>query len=492
MEESEKSAYKQILKATGVFGGVQVFSIVINLLKSKIIALFLGPEGVGIYSLFQNPVQLISQISGLGINTSAIRDVAQSVDNEAEQAKTVKTVRTWSRMTGAIGALFLLFAAPQISCWTFGNENYAMDFRFLSIAVLLIALGNENDVILKGRRKIVYIAKAGVYSSLCGLSVSVPLYYFFGKDGVAATIILTFFAVYFFNRYFASKEAIVSVALGAKEVFRRGKGMASLGSMMMLATVVQTTISYITNLFIRNYGDLADVGLYQAGMMITALSIDMVYNAMAGDFYPRLSAICHDREKANVFINQQAEIATLICTPILLCLIAFIPMLIRLFLSAEFLVIGSFIHWIILAVAFRAMSYTVYYMILAKGNTKACFMFALVINGTLLLFNPLGYYWLGLKGLGIAYLLMMIIYTWSIVWYVSSKYGIEYRFSFVELQVKSILLSVLVLSVSVLLPKTISYIVNLLIIIPVCFVYFKKLDDRTGLVTAIKNRFYGK
>ncbi len=265
MDEAEKSAYKQILKATGVFGGVQVFSIVINLLKSKIIALFLGPEGVGIYSLFQNLVQLISQISGLGINTSAIRDVAQSVDNEAEQAKTVKTVRAWSRITGAIGALFLLFAAPQISRWTFGNENYAMDFRFLSIAVLFIALGNENDVILKGRRKIVYIAKAGVYSSLCGLIVSVPLYYFFGKDGVAATIILTFFAVYIFNRHFANKDAVALVSLSAKEVYRRGKGMASLGSMMMLATVVQTTISYITNLFIRNYGDLADVGLYQGG-----------------------------------------------------------------------------------------------------------------------------------------------------------------------------------------------------------------------------------
>ncbi|MDE7451127.1 MAG: oligosaccharide flippase family protein, partial [Alistipes sp.] len=172
MEEAEKSTYRQILKATGVFGGVQVFSIVINLLKSKIIAFFLGPEGVGIYSLFQNPVQLISQISGLGINTSAIRDVAQCVDNEEEQAKTVKTVRAWSRITGAIGALFLLFAAPQISCWTFGNGNYALDFRFLSIAVFLIALGNENDVILKGRRKIVYIAKAGVFSSLCGLIVS--------------------------------------------------------------------------------------------------------------------------------------------------------------------------------------------------------------------------------------------------------------------------------------------------------------------------------
>lgn len=88
--DQSKESYKQILKATSVFGGVQIFKIVIDLLKSKIIALFLGPEGVGMFSLFQNPVQLISQLTGLGINTSAIRDVAQSREDEIELGKTVK------------------------------------------------------------------------------------------------------------------------------------------------------------------------------------------------------------------------------------------------------------------------------------------------------------------------------------------------------------------------------------------------------------------
>ena len=123
--------------------------------------------------------------------------------------------------------------------------------------------------------------------------------------------------------------------------------MASLGSMLVLASVVHTAIAYLTNLFIRNYGDLADVGFYQAGMAITTISIDMVYNAMAGDFYPRLSAVCNDRNKSNDLINQQAEVATLVCTPILVCMIAFVPLLIRLFLSSEFLIIESFIHWIL-------------------------------------------------------------------------------------------------------------------------------------------------
>ena len=131
----ERDSYRQILKATSVFGGVQVFSIIINLIKSKVIAVFLGTEGMGIYSLLQNPVNLVSQISGLGLNSSGIRDVAQHADDKIEFSKTVKTVQSWSRVTGLVGTIILFLMAPIISQWTFGNSAYSIDFRFLSLSV---------------------------------------------------------------------------------------------------------------------------------------------------------------------------------------------------------------------------------------------------------------------------------------------------------------------------------------------------------------------
>ena len=164
---SEKDSYKQIFKATSVFGGVQVFSIIINLIKSKVIAVFLGTEGMGIYSLLQNPVNLISQISSLGLNSSGIRDVAQNSEDKVEFSKTVVTVKSWTRVTGLIGALFLFIMAPIISQWTFGNSEYSLDFRFLSLSVFLLAIGYENEIILKGRRRIVSVGKAGVFSATC-------------------------------------------------------------------------------------------------------------------------------------------------------------------------------------------------------------------------------------------------------------------------------------------------------------------------------------
>lgn len=483
---SEKESYKQIFKATSVFGGVQVFTIIANLLKSKIIALFLGPEGIGIFSLLLNPINLISQITGLGINTSAIRNVAQSTDNESELRKTVKTVRYWSRISGLTGVLLLLIFAPLVSVWTFGDESYSMDFRVLSVVIILIALGNENDVILKGKRKIKYIAKAGVLSSFIGLSASIPIYYFLGKQGIVAVIIVTYLSIYLFNKYFANKEKIKDVELTRNEIFNRGKGMATLGSMMMLGTIVQTMTMYFTNMFIRHYGNLNDVGLFQAGMSITAISIDMIYNAMAGDFYPRLSAICNNKEEAEKLINQQAEMALLLSTPIIIGMIIFAPILIRIFLSSEFLLIQSFICLIFVAVTFRPVSYTLYYLFLSKGNTKSCFIFSVIINSILIIFYPLGYTFFRLEGLGIGYLLMMFIYAITIVWYAYKKYGIKYYSSFYKLQLIYLTAVIFIFIIILNLPSFWKYVINIPIFIIISIVCLRKLNEKTDLINSIK------
>ena len=48
----EKEGYKTAFKATALFGGVQVVIILIQILKAKVVALWLGASGLGIMSIF--------------------------------------------------------------------------------------------------------------------------------------------------------------------------------------------------------------------------------------------------------------------------------------------------------------------------------------------------------------------------------------------------------------------------------------------------------
>lgn len=489
---SEKDSYKQIFKATSVFGGVQFFSIIINLLKSKIIAVFLGTEGMGIYSLLQNPVNLISQISSLGLNSSGIRDVAQNSENKIEFSKTVVTVKSWTRITGLIGALFLFFMAPMISQWTFGNNLYSLDFRFLSLSVFLLAIGYENEIILKGRRRIISVGKAGVFSAACSLLISIPLYYFFAIKGIVAVLIITNLLIFIFNHYYARKEEVLAISLSGREIFNRGKTMASLGSMMVLSSVVQTLTMYLVNLFIRIHGNMADVGLFQAGMQITNISLGLVFTAMAGDYYPRLAAICKDRIKANELVNQQAEIAALISTPILLGMITFCPLLIRIFLSADFLPVQSLICWLLLAASLRSSTWTIHYVLLANADTKSFFWLVVMTDGLLLCFYPLGYYLLGLEGLGIGYLAMIVINGVVMYVFIHRKYDILYHKKFVNLLSLSVLSCIISFLLSWILDGLLMYFINVCIFIPTLIYCMMELNSRIDFIAYLKKHIWKK
>ena len=61
----EKASYRSIMKATSLFGGVQVFNILISIIRSKFVAILLGPAGLGIVGLLQSTIGLVTSLTSL-------------------------------------------------------------------------------------------------------------------------------------------------------------------------------------------------------------------------------------------------------------------------------------------------------------------------------------------------------------------------------------------------------------------------------------------
>lgn len=77
LSSDNKSSYKGIFKATSLFGGLQFYQILISVIKSKFVAVLLGPLGIGIQGLLTSATDLIKQITSMGIAQSAVRDVSE-------------------------------------------------------------------------------------------------------------------------------------------------------------------------------------------------------------------------------------------------------------------------------------------------------------------------------------------------------------------------------------------------------------------------------
>ena len=191
--DSERSSYRQIFKATSLFGGVQVFQILIGVIRVKFVAVLLGTTGVGIMGLLNAPLNLIISITGLGIAFSAVRDVseAHASGDRLKVSLVIKTLRRWSWFTGLFGAVVTLSLSPLLSQWTFGNSDYTWAFIWLSVTLLLQAISKGQSAILQGTRRLKDMAKSGVIGSFLGLITSVPLYYYFGIRGIVPAMIIT-------------------------------------------------------------------------------------------------------------------------------------------------------------------------------------------------------------------------------------------------------------------------------------------------------------
>ena len=410
LDKSQSKSYNQILKTTAVFGSVKIFSVLIGLFKAKIIAIFLGPAGMGIFNLINYPVTLFSQFSGLGISTSGIREVAQAQD-ERQLAEIAEVIKYWNRTLGVIGSLILFALAPWVSELSFGNDSYAWAFQILSVVVFLTNLSSEYEVLLRGRRETKLVAKAGFYSSLAGFITSIPFYYAFGTAGIVVVILITAITFAGANYLYARKLNIQLTGLPYCEIFKRGKNLILIGFFIVLGDLIFVSVITAVNTYIRSKGGVEDVGYFQACMQITQSSINIVLMSMAADYYPRLSGLQGKSKETSIVASQQAEIATLLCTPVVCSLIVFAPLVIKILLTSDFIVVKEAICWFIVGSIFRLPSWAMNFVVLANGKTKL--YVALILTNNILLF-PLyciGYYYGGLIGLGLSFLCLTILYS---------------------------------------------------------------------------------
>jgi O-antigen/teichoic acid export membrane protein len=481
--EKEKSAYRQIMKATSIFGGVQVFKILIEIVRSKIIAVLLGTTGMGVAGLLISTTAMISAFTNLGLGTSAVRDIAEA--HETKEPSRVSLVITIFRklvwFTGILGALVTLLLSSIFSEITFGNNEYTVAFMWLSLTLLFNQLTSGQIVLLQGMRKLKYLAKANMFGSLLGLLVSIPLYFYYKIDGIVPAILASSIFSLIIARYFAKKIEIEPIKTTKKEFLLESKGMVQLGIMLSLSALITIGFSYIIRIFINKYGDLDQVGLYTAGFTIVSGYAGLVFSAMSTDYYPRLASASKSNEKSKKIINQQAEIGILVLAPFLALFLIFINYLIIILYSSSFVAITGMVHWATLGIYFKVACWSVGFILLAKGASKLFLMNEVIMNIYMFVFNVLGYYFYGLDGLGVAFFISNILYTVQI--YFMAKKNYQFKFSKELYKIFSIHFTIGLLCFLCIkfLPLIWVYVIGVPLVLTSFLYSYKELEKRIGI-----------
>lgn len=489
----ESSSYKSIVKSTAVFGGSQVVQMLITILRSKLIAVFLGSHGMGINAIFQSTIAVISSFSSLGIFQSAVRDISQA-HQSGDNRKLSKIIVVFKRVvwfTACLGMCVCLFGSFWLSKIAFESDAYTIHFALLSLALVFTALSNGEVAFLQGTRNLTYLAKASMFGAAISLLAVIPLYYFLGAKGIVFAIIAGSLSLFLTQYYFTRKIKLEKTGnLSIAQTITEGKPMVKLGSVLMFSTVMMTMFTYLTNIYIGRYGQVQDVGLFQGVSSITLQSIAVVIAVLASDFFPRLAAVHEDHDKVKLMVNQQSELISLIIAPIMVMLIVFAPVIIAILLSAEFSIVTPMLRWMSLSLLVRGIWLTMSYIILAKGDTRAYFVYdALIGNGLLFIFNILAYTFWGLQGIGISFFVGSVMV--ALVLYLVVR--VKYRFSFNQEFAKTFgILTAVVFSsfiVIILFNGWLQYLLSASLMILTFTYSYQTLNRRIGIMQIIKARF---
>ena len=489
----QQSSYRQIIKATSVFGGLQVFEIIIVIIRSKFIAVLLGPLGMGIASLLTSTIGFVAALTNFGLSTSAVKDIsaAHSTGNEIRLATIAKVVRRWVWITGGLGAVLTAALSPLLSELTFGNREYTFAFIWISVTLLLNQISNGQSVLLRGTRQIRYMAQAGLYGSIFGLFTSVPLYYFYGIQGIVPAIIVTSSTTLALSWYFARKLNIKPIYVSKARTLAEGKGMLKMGFMISLSGLITLGAAYVVRIYISNTGGVDQVGLYNAGFAIINSYVGMIFTAMSTDYYPRLAGVAHSNSKSREVINQQAEIAVLLLAPIILVFLVFINAVVIILYSTKFTSINDMILYAALGMFFKAVSWSMAFIFLAKGASKVFFWNELITNAYLLALNLLGYKIFGLLGMGISFLVAYILYAIQVFFVIRYKYQFSFTPALYKIFILHFSLALVCLLAVKLLPSPFSYTVGSLFIVASAYFAYKELDKRLdikSLITSLQRK----
>ena len=424
-----ENSYKSIFRGTSVLGGVQVFLVLVNLVRGKFVALLLGPEGMGISNLFNTSSATIQRFASLGLNLAIVREVAERKDD----AGALAVIRTVSSrvitLTALAGCLFCVLFAPWLSRISFGSGDYAWQFMLLGGAVYFTVAGNGMMSILQGMHRVKVLSTSTLIGAVAALCVSVPLYYLWGDKGIVPAMVIfsvvTYITYSLFLRRCLRAPRVPFVWTRHRPLVRR---LVVMGLVLMAGDLIGSLCTYILSVYVRSTGGLDAVGFFQSANSITNQYLGVVFAAMSLDYFPRLTAAAGDNARMTDIVNRQSLLIALATAPLAILLIIFAPLVVKILLSGEFDVVVPLLRIFAVGVLFKAFSFPMGYITFAKGNKSLFFMLEGVFCNLLMLsLGCAGYRLYGLEGLG--YAMVAEHLTCIVVYYIVNRLKYGYRFS---------------------------------------------------------------
>ena len=375
--ESEKadSSYGSILRSTSVIAAASVVSVVMSVIRQKVLAVLLGPAGIGLFGLFNVISDLAVSLAGMGVQSSGVRQVAvaSSTGDQQRVARIARVLNLTSWILGSLGALVLIAFAGPIGGLAFHLEARTSGVMLVGLAVLVRIVAGAPLAMVQGCRRIADLARVTIIGAVLNTLVAIPLVYLLGEDGIVPSIIAVALTSWATAHWYARKIKLPRIDLTFSSYSAEVRLLLKLGLAFMASNFLTAAAAFLIRILIVQQNGVDAAGNYQAAWALGGIYVGFILQSMGTDFYPRLSAVAHDNDACNRMVNEQARVSILLAGPGLLATLALSPLVILVFYSSHFADAVPLLRWLCIGMLLRVVAWPMGFIVLAKGDQKVFF-----------------------------------------------------------------------------------------------------------------------
>lgn len=455
--DSSQHAYSRMLKATSTLAGAKVVTILISIIRTKVVALLLGPSGMGLVNLVVASTDLARVAFACGLDGATARNVAAaSASKDPVQLDHAYRVSARTALlAGLLAGITLALASPILGSKILGDAGKFWWFCFGALSLLFTPLLGVQLAFLQGLRQSRALAICQIIAALSGAVLNVLLVLFFGVIGGVVSFLPLAIISLTVHHAFLKRHRPTGLSITLPATLEDSRKLLKLGSGFAINGIWLAASGWLNLFFIGRFYGISEgshqIGLYGAASTMSNLYIGILISAMATEFYPGLVQVAQDRGAVNRLLNQQTMLALTIGVPATMGMVVIAPWILSLMYSQDFLPGTELMRWMLAGMAIRFASCPLGFALLAIGSPRMIVVSELAMGAAMILTSYLLLQVFGLVGVGIALTVVNMLYLVGVVM-VTSRMGVHWSARTNWLLVETLLILATCLVASLLLP----------------------------------------
>ncbi|MDE5970089.1 MAG: oligosaccharide flippase family protein [Muribaculaceae bacterium] len=434
----DRISTKSILKSVLTLGSSQGLIVICSLIRVKIVALLLGPTATGLFTIFNNVVDVVGGVTRLDIRRVAQREISRT------GSKTViESVLKTSWLLGLTGGLLMIILSPTISKITFDNLDMTLQVAALGCTLVALSLQEGYYSVMTGCGDTKRFAISQVLGALTGLIASIPLFLYLGLKSIVPSIIVYSVASALIARFFVRREFLSEKKIRWHFAIKTMMPTLKFGIWITAAAFITRACDYCFIAWMTKNWSIDTVGVYSAGSTMINRGAGLILAALAADYYTRISAISNDdSDNLNRLVRSQVNVLLSVSVPCMIIFVLFSKPFVTLFYSSEYLSVIPYFAGASASVPIKIASWALAFVILARGAGKVYLLSETVSALISLVINIISFKFGGLELLGYATLANELIYV-LIVSVVCHQFNISLSFKEIAIILISSLIIIL-------------------------------------------------